>query len=89
MPAGDVFCKYPGCGKAVGRKNLTGLCQAHTHAPGMCTCVRCLAGEIGPKPSRALPKHLRSVTKHRSISNAPEPDVMQITMPVAPWEMSA
>lgn len=36
------LCAHPGCRKALSRKNRSGLCKRHTHAPGLCRCVQCL-----------------------------------------------
>lgn len=34
-------CRYPGCPALVKTDGATGLCAAHLHAPGRCTCFFC------------------------------------------------
>lgn len=34
-------CRFPGCDVRIIRRSTTGLCKAHTHAQGHCTCKQC------------------------------------------------
>lgn len=42
--AGDVrLCRFPGCGRELVARNITGVCVQNLHRHGFCGCGRCPA----------------------------------------------
>ena len=36
-----LVCAFPGCGAGLYPDSVSGLCQKHTHARGLCQCQSC------------------------------------------------
>lgn len=42
MGRNKIVCRAPGCDKALGPSNTSGVCKDHAHVQGACRCVKCL-----------------------------------------------
>lgn len=67
-------CAYPGCDAQLTARNRSGVCGKHIHQAPHCACVQCKGG--GKTPPKGQPRTL-------------PPKVAKITLPAAPWEVTA
>lgn len=77
------LCAYHGCGRALSRKNKSGVCPMHVHTSA-CRCVRC-APEV--KPERPARHGVKTVVMPNMAGCYSWNWTCQtVTLPLAPWE---
>ena len=75
-------CRAPDCGKALSRKNTSGVCAFHSHSK-WCRCTYCDIPE--PEP-RVIPDGWKVVRRMVAGISTRDPVYAEITLPRAPWE---
>lgn len=81
------LCRLQGCGKVLGRANLSGVCKDHAHVAGACQCPKC-KGEVAVRRAISVPRpHVRValVATNGIALSGSETRHIRVSLPREPW----